>query len=68
MAKGQPCMRTGCRGDSHTRGLCRACYQTARLLVLEGCTTWEQLEKLGRARPCIAPQESPRARFFLRGE
>lgn len=40
-----------CPKNAVIRGLCETCYDGWRRLIIEGITTWELLESLGRARP-----------------
>ena len=49
------CTRT-CGGSSRpnlggSRGLCAPCYNDALRLVKQGKTTWEEMERLGLAKP-----------------
>ncbi len=43
------CRRPDCGRDSACRGLCPTCYRVAHQLVSERLTTWEELEKHGKA-------------------
>lgn len=45
------CCVAGCSADAVTRGLCSKCYSSATALVKSKKTTWEELEKLGFAKP-----------------
>lgn len=45
------CLIEGCNSKAKSRGLCVACYQTARQSVRTGKTTWADLEKVGLAKP-----------------
>ena len=44
-------MRPGCGNRVKTRGVCSGCYTAARRLVLDGATTWAELEKTGKVAP-----------------
>ena len=50
-AAAEKCLRPGCEREAKTRELCQSCYQGAHRLVKTGETTWEKLEKAGKARP-----------------
>lgn len=45
------CLRSECTNKAATRGLCHSDYSTAHRLIKEGKTTWDELEKSGRALP-----------------
>jgi hypothetical protein len=47
----EKCLNPSCLMKSGTRGLCSSCYQSARLLIASGKTTWEKLEASGRTKP-----------------
>lgn len=51
-SKREPCCLCPRRGLL-TRGLCQFHYKSAAIDVKAGATTWEDLEKQGRARPPI---------------
>lgn len=44
------CLVIGCGRDTKVRGLCSSCYQLARLKVLQGKTTWKELEESDLAK------------------
>lgn len=46
---GGRCRRPQCWRGAMSRGLCGSCYQVAYQLVTSGATTWEELEKRGKA-------------------
>lgn len=48
------CLYPDCIRGPATRGLCPQHYTTARRLINEGLTSWEQLEKSGKANPSQA--------------
>jgi len=41
------CLTPKCKGLTHSRGLCSACYQHVRELVKVGHVTWSELEEAG---------------------
>lgn len=43
------CRRPHCPRNATRRGLCDTDYQVAYQLVITGATTWEQLERTGKA-------------------
>lgn len=43
------CRRPQCYRQSVSRGLCPSCYQVAYQLVMAGATSWQLLEKTGKA-------------------
>lgn len=45
----QRCRRPHCSRIATCRGLCQSDYQTAYQLVTAGVTTWEELERHGKA-------------------
>lgn len=45
------CLRPGCGGAMHCRGLCRSDYQIACQLVKQSKTTWGNLIKAGKVTP-----------------
>ena len=45
------CIAGDCGNIVYARGLCRACYQSARYHIQRGTTTWAKLEALGLAAP-----------------
>lgn len=53
------CLMPECTRDANgARGLCVSCYNTARVAVAGGETTWSKLEKAGLVR---APHSVPRS-------
>jgi len=50
MTSNDPCLRPDCGANTYARGLCENCYQAARRLVAQKHTTWEILERQGKAR------------------
>lgn len=48
------CLIPECSKDSNTRGLCTNCAGTAYFMIKRNETTWEELEKLGLAKPKMA--------------
>ena len=48
------CATPGCGREAKIRALCGRCCTAARKAVKDGKTTWEQLEKLGLAKPAKA--------------
>ena len=46
----EQCIAPGCDRPAYARGLCRKCYQLARLYVLSGKGTWERLVEAGYAK------------------
>lgn len=61
------CFVKTCNGTSIVgRGLCSRCYPTARYLVRTGKTTWEELEKMGLAKPKRSINASPLFDAFRR--
>jgi hypothetical protein len=47
------CLTPDCSGVARSRGLCAACYGTARLRVASGLNTWTELEVAGLALPTV---------------
>lgn len=47
-----------CGREARNRGLCHACYQSARRAVLSGKITWKKMEE--NIPPLAMPPESPR--------
>lgn len=45
------CLNETCSNSALSRGLCVVCYSIARRLVNTKQTTWEKLEKNGKAKP-----------------
>ncbi len=45
----EQCIIPECERKARSRGLCTACYISARLRITAGETTWEQLGELGLA-------------------
>jgi len=45
------CLTPGCDNNASTRGICVACYQTARREIRRNTITWEELEKMGLTLP-----------------
>ncbi len=47
------CCTTSCNKTEGAglRGLCMMCYSSAKKMVAAGRATWEQLERMGLARP-----------------
>lgn len=43
------CRRPGCDRNAECRGLCGCDYRVAHQLVTDGLTTWEELERHGKA-------------------
>ena len=43
------CLKPDCGRDAKIRGLCHSCYTVARKAITDGKTTWEKLEKDGKA-------------------
>jgi len=43
------CLTVGCQRPTEARGLCAGCYQRAVKPVAKKATTWEELERAGRA-------------------
>lgn len=41
-----PCGVASCKRPRRTRGVCQSCYLTARLMVKNGETTWDELVSL----------------------
>lgn len=58
MKKQKKCLTPGCVEDARCRGLCKACYSTARLRVSSGLNSWEQLENVGLVLPSKAPERT----------
>lgn len=56
------CIVPGCRNHAHFRGLCSCCGSAAARLVSKGLTSWEKLEKQGKAKPI---KQRNHAHFFL---
>ena len=48
------CLVPGCGREGKIRGLCGRCCTSARMQIKKGRTSWEQLEKLGLAKPAKA--------------
>ena len=46
---GAKCLMAGCEQSAHCRGLCSRDYGAARLRVLAGLVSWEELEADGLA-------------------
>lgn len=69
----EPCLTPICEGKRKSRGLCDACYATAKRDVFHGRTTWERLEDQGLCLPArrrivrqvqnhkVKPDRKPRA-------
>lgn len=51
--KREKCGAKGCKRLRQTRGLCNICCASARSLVFNGKTTWNELEKSGLCKPII---------------
>lgn len=45
------CLNPGCKRTAATRGLCHSCYNAVAGYVRRGLTTWENLERQGKAKP-----------------
>lgn len=45
------CLNPNHDREAMARGLCRNCYSTAAALIRKGRTTWEELERAGKALP-----------------
>lgn len=50
-SKPSQCLIKDCGRPAETRGVCKSCYVHARVLVISGDSTWEELEQLGLVRP-----------------
>ncbi len=61
------CIYPTCREDRHSRGLCVLHYQQAYRLVSRGSTTWDKLEKKGRALSSRRVKKEVE-NWFLKGE
>ena len=60
------CLVTACDRPPHNaRGLCEACYKFARQLVIQGRTTWKQLEDDGKCLRKRRRESNEIERFFL---
>ena len=42
------CLNPRCDRNPEIRGLCEPCYQGVRRLVINGTTTWKELEDRGK--------------------
>ena len=51
--KNSLCLIKNCKEVVTSRGLCNKCYNIASGHVLDGDTSWEELEKMGLARKTI---------------
>jgi hypothetical protein len=60
------CMVEQCNRPAETRGVCKSCYAHARILVLGGDSTWQELESLGLVMPAHKhPTKNPLKAAFL---
>ncbi len=52
---------------AEVRGLCKPCYSTAHSLVVTGRTTWEALEKQGKAvSSTVRRGQAASSKWFLK--
>lgn len=49
------CLNPACQRKANVRGLCFTCYSSIAALVRHGRTSWEKLEKDGKA---LSPQRT----------
>ena len=58
------CIVNGCVYRRNARGLCASCYGYANSMILKGLTTWEQLEREGKALPKVDRGSKEREAWF----
>ena len=52
-----PCIIKDCGRPHNARGLCNSHFATSAMKVKNGITTWEKLEKEGKALPAMTQEE-----------
>ena len=59
-----PCIIEGCEKDTYggSRRMCMSHYAVKQSLVKKSITTWEELEKEGKARPKLSKEEYSKVR------
>ena len=66
MKNGTTCLYPDCNALPFARGLCGTHYQAAFRLVKAGDTTWEKLERQGKAEaPRVRGKDLAKAAWFL---
>ena len=63
MAIRKDCLTPGCPRPHRARGLCKVCFESARVIVEAGENSWERLEAVGLAKPKLKRSELRRSRF-----
>lgn len=61
------CMFPNCSNTEYARGLCAACYSSARRLVLTNRTSWEKLERDGKVKLGRKGKSTHKVGWFLNG-
>lgn len=49
--KPSTCITAGCKNQTIARGLCQACFQSAKRLVRDQVTDWPELERKQLCKP-----------------
>ncbi len=49
VSRGRTCLTPECGKDARWKGLCTACYGSAKQLIDDNETTWDELHELGLA-------------------
>lgn len=65
MEKPNTCLNPECNAKAHVRGLCSLCYQAANRLVKLKKTTWDTLEKAGKALQISRSKPGKRMAWLL---
>ena len=60
------CLNPHCESAPAARGLCRACYASAKTLVNQGGLTWEALEAAGKCLPSVRKRPAVSRTAWLR--